>query len=36
MSLSTTTGSDVAFHWKGKPKIDPRDGKPSCGKQVPG
>ena len=29
-------GKDVYFHWKGKPKIDPWDGKPIGGKQLPG
>lgn len=29
-------GADVYFHWKGKRAIDPWDGKPMGGKEVPG
>jgi hypothetical protein len=36
VTLGGKTGTDVYFHWKGKPKIDPWDGKPIGGKQVPG
>ncbi len=36
VTLDGKQGRDVYFHWKGKPKIDPWDGKPVGGKQVPG
>jgi hypothetical protein len=36
VTLDGKQGKDVYFHWKGKPKIDPWDGKPIGGKQVPG
>lgn len=36
VTLDGKEGKDVYFHWKGKPKIDPWDGKPIGGKQVPG
>ena len=36
VTLDGKQGKDVYFHWKGKPKIDPWDGKPVGGKQVPG
>lgn len=36
VTLDGKQGQDVYFHWKGKTKIDPWDGKPLGGKQVPG
>lgn len=36
VTIDGKSGADVYFHWKGKPKIDPWDGKPIGGKQVPG
>lgn len=36
VTLDGKQGKDVNFHWKGKPKIDPWDGKPIGGKQAPG
>lgn len=36
VTLDGKQGRDVYFHWKGKPKFDPWDGKPVGGKQVPG
>ncbi|MEW5834522.1 MAG: hypothetical protein AB1832_05615 [Pseudomonadota bacterium] len=36
VTLDGKQGKDVYFHWKGKPKLDPWDGKPVGGKQVPG
>jgi len=36
VTLDGKQGRDVYFHWKGKPAIDPWDGKPMGGKQVPG
>lgn len=36
VTVAGKAGTDVYFHWKGQPKIDPWDGKPLGGKQVPG
>jgi hypothetical protein len=36
VTIDGKSGTDVYFHWKGKPKIDPWDGKPIGGKQAPG
>lgn len=36
VTLDGKQGRDVFFHWKGKPKIDPWDGKPVGGRQTPG
>lgn len=36
VTLDGKQGQDVYFHWKGKPAIDPWDGKPMGGRQVPG
>ena len=36
VTLDGKQGKDVYFHWKGKPKFDPWDGKPVDGTQVPG
>ena len=36
VTLDSKQGMDMYFHWKGKPKIDPWDGKPIGGKHVPG
>lgn len=36
VTLDGKHGRDLAFHWKGSPKVDPWDGKPIGGKQVPG
>lgn len=36
VTLDGKQGKDVYFHWKGKPKFDPWDGKPIGGTQVPG
>lgn len=34
--VDSKKGGDVYFHWKGKPAIDPWDGKPMGGHEVPG
>jgi hypothetical protein len=36
VAIPATGGRDLSFHWRGKPKIDPYDGKPIGGKAVPG
>lgn len=36
VTLDGKQGKDVYFHWKGKPKMDPWDGRPVGGKQIPG
>lgn len=36
VTLDGQQGRDVYFHWKGKPKFDPWDGRPIGGRQVPG
>lgn len=36
VALDGKAGADVYFHWKGRPAIDPWDGKPMGGKHVPG
>lgn len=36
VTLDGKQGKDVYFHWKGKPKIDPWDGRPLGGKQAAG
>jgi hypothetical protein len=36
VNVPASGGQDLYFHWKGKAKIDPYDGKPLGGKQIPG
>ena len=36
VTIAGKGGADVNFHWKGKPQIDPWDGKPMGGKYAPG
>jgi hypothetical protein len=36
VTLDGKSGRDVFFHWKGSAKIDPWDGKPMGGKEIPG
>lgn len=36
VTLDGKQGRDVNFHWKGRPKIDPWDGRPVGGKQAQG
>lgn len=36
VTVPASGGRDLYFHWKGKAKIDPYDGKPLGGKQIPG
>jgi hypothetical protein len=36
VTLDGKSGADVYFHWKGKPKVEPWDGKQIGGKQASG
>lgn len=36
VTIDGAKGRDVAFHWQGRPKVDPWDGRPVGGKPVSG
>ncbi len=36
VTVKGRTGQDLYFHWKGRAKVDPYDGRPMGGKQIPG